>query len=143
MKKIIILMIAMILLAPVSAAAKSETVNGAKITVTATKNKVTVKWRWKKYKTFRIKGAKVVFISERNLTERKLLTRKAKRIVYVERCIGRVTTNDLDGVTTNGEYISYRSLRGYARKGDEVLSYFVYDPTTTWIDDSYRFDVIL
>ena len=129
---------------PVSAKTVSECVNGAKIAVASNGNRVTVKWRGKKYRTFRLRKAKVVFVSEGRLTRKMLLTRKAKRIVYVERIVGRVVNSNMDGVTTNGHYMSYRSLRGYAHKGDEVVTYCVYNPSTKWIDDiTDRFDVVL
>lgn len=129
---------------PISAKTVSECVNVAKIAVASNGNRVTIKWRGKKYRTFRIRKAKVVFISEGKLTRRMLLTRKANRIVYVERIVGKVTTDNLDGKTTTGNYISYRSLCGYAHKGDEVVTWCVYNPFTKWIDDiTDRFDVIL
>lgn len=129
---------------PVSAKTVSECVNGAKIAVASNGNRVTVKWRGKKYRTFRLAKAKIRFVSEGKLTRRQLLSRKAKRIVYVERIVGRVTDNKLNGVTTNGHYMSYRSLRGYAHKGDEVVTYCVYNPFSNAIDDVIdRFDVVL
>lgn len=73
-----------------------------------------------------------------------LLARKAKRIVYVERIVGKVVNSNMDGLTTNGHYMSYRSLRGYAKKGDEVVTYCVYNPFSKAIDDVIdRFDVVL
>lgn len=129
---------------PVSARTVTETVNGATIAVASNGNRVTVKWRGKKYRVFRLRKAKIRFISEGKLTRRMLLTRKANRIVYIERIVGRVTDDALNGKTTKGNYISYSCLSGYAHKGDEVVTWCVYDPSTKWIDDiTDRFDVIL
>ena len=129
---------------PVSAKTVSECVNGAKIAVASNGNRVTVRWRGKKYRTFRLRKAKIRFVSEGKLTRKMLLTRKAKRIVYVERIVGKVINSNMDGVTTNGHYMSYRSLRGYAHKGDEVVTYCVYNPFSNAIDDIIdRFDVVL
>lgn len=129
---------------PVSARTVSETVNGAKIAVASNGNRVTVKWRGKKYRTFRLRKAKIRFVSEGKLTRRMLLARKAKRIVYVERIVGKVVNSNMDGLTTNGHYMSYRSLRGYVHKGDEVVTYCVYNPFSKAIDDVIdRFDVVL
>lgn len=129
---------------PVSARTVSETVNNATIAVDSNGNRVTVKWRGKKYRTFRLRKAKVVFVSEGKLTRRQLLSRKTNRIVYVERIVGKVINSNMDGLTTNGHYMSYRSLRGYAHKGDEVVTWCVYNPFSRAIDDVIdRFDVIL
>lgn len=128
----------------VSAKTVSECVNGAKIAVTSNGNRVTIKWRGKKYRTFRLRKAKVVFVSEGKLTRRMLLSRKTNRIVYVERIVGRVTDNALNGKTTNGNSMVYSSLRGYAHKGDEVVTWCVYNPFSRAVDDVIdRFDVIL
>lgn len=129
---------------PVSAKTVSECVNGAKIAVASNGNRVTVKWRGKKYWTFRLAKAKIRFVSEGKLTRHMLLSRKAKHIVYVERIVGKVVNSNMDGLTTNGHYMSYRSLRGYAHKGDEVATYCVYNPFSNAIDDVIdRFDVVL
>lgn len=128
----------------VSARTVKESVNGATIAVASNGNRVTVKWRGKKYRVFRLRKAKIRFVSEGKLTRRMLLARKAKRIVYVERIVGKVVNSNMDGLTTNGHYMSYRSLRGYAKKGDEVVTYCVYNPFSKAIDDVIdRFDVVL
>lgn len=128
----------------VSARTVKESVNGATIAVVSNGNRVTVKWRGKKYRTFRLHKAKIRFISEGKLTRHMLLSRKAKHIVYVERIVGKVVNSNMDGLTTNGHYMSYRSLRGYVHKGDEVVTYCVYNPFSKAIDDIIdRFDVVL
>ena len=128
----------------VSAKTVSECVNGAKIAVTTNGKRVTIKWRGKKYWTFRLRKAKIVFVSEGKLTRRQLLSRKADRIVYVVRIIGHVIDNALNGKTTRGSKIAYTSLLGYAHKGDQIMTWCVYDPFSRSDDGVIdRFDVIM
>lgn len=128
----------------VSARTVKESVNGATIAVVSNGNRVTVKWRGKKYWTFRLRKAKIVFVSEGKLTRKQLLSRKADRIVYVVRIIGHVTDNALNGKTTRGSKIAYTSLLGYAHKGDQIMTWCVYDPFSRSDDGVIdRFDVIM
>jgi len=89
-------------------------------------------------------SGKVRVVNEKKLTARMLKNRRNK-VIYIERVVGYVTNNRLDGRTTAGGYISYRSnksLRGKIRKGDKIISYFIYNPYTTWLDDvDERYDV--
>lgn len=119
-----------------------ERVNGYTISVTQSKQKTTVKWNGKKIHSYKFRG-KTKIVSERKLTEKMLLRRKNKTL-YIERIIGKVVNNRLDGETTEGHYMSYRCLRGKAHKGDVIITYCIYNPFTKWIDDiDERYDIIL
>ena len=62
--------------------------------------------------------------------------------VIVERTKGIVLDDELNG-SAEGYYISYRSVEG-AQPGDEVITYLVYNPATSYIDDIIeRYDVIV
>lgn len=88
-------------------------------------------------------SGKIRVISEKKLTHR-MLRKRRNKVLYVEKIIGRVVNNKLDGRTSNGNYISYRSLRGKVRKGSKVVTYFIYSPYTTWTDDiDERYDTII
>ena len=59
--------------------------------------------------------------------------------IIIEKVIGKVTTDNLDGEIMNVgknmyDYISYRCVEG-VKKGDVVLTYFVYNPFTNAEDD--------
>ena len=110
------------------------TVNGYEIKVTYKNGKTKVKWNGWTIHTYRGKY-KVKIISEKKLTSKKLIERKDKKVLYIEKVTGRVTNKHLDGKTSNGGYISYRCLGNKVRRGDKVVSFFVYNPTTRWIDD--------
>ena len=86
-------------------------------------------------------SGKVRVVSERKLTAR-MLRRRRNKYIYIEKVTGYVVNNRLDGKTSTGGYISYKSLRGKIHKGDKIISYFVYNPYTRWIDDiDERYDV--
>lgn len=64
--------------------------------------------------------------------------------IVIEKCIGRVTSENGDGKILNGEgYISYTGVSG-AKKGNVILTYFVYSPDSNFEDDIIsRFDYII
>jgi len=118
-----------------------DTVNGYTIKVTQSKGKTKIYWNGKKIRQYRFAG-KVKIVDERKLTAKKLINRKNK-VLYIEKCTGVVTDRKLNGRRKLG-YISYRSLKGKVRKGDYVVTYLVYNPHTSWIDDiAERYDVPL
>ena len=62
--------------------------------------------------------------------------------VIVERTKGIVLDDELNG-SAEDHYISYRSVEG-AQPGDEIITYLVYNPATSYIDDIIeRYDVII
>lgn len=76
--------------------------------------------------------------------------------IIVEKIVGKVTNNELDGKILNcnaeeggytnkdgGNYISYKRVDG-AKKGDKVLTYYIYNPFTNEQDDVLtRLDFII
>lgn len=68
--------------------------------------------------------------------------------IVIERTIGVVKNDNKDGEILNPadeerDYISYRSVDG-CKKGDKVMTYFVYNPGNNKIDDvMYRTDYII
>lgn len=143
MKKIILFMLFVILATPTQAKTVArETIGGYTISATQSRNVTKVKWCGKTYRKYHFKG-EVRIVSEGRLTTKMLRKRKGK-VLYIERIIGTVVNDHLDGRTTENHYISYRCLKGKAHKGDTVVTYCVYNPYTRWIDDiSDRFDIIL
>ena len=67
--------------------------------------------------------------------------------VIIERCVGVVISDGKDGKILNSSdaahnYISYAGVKG-AKKGDKIVTYFVYDPETNYEDDILeRYDYI-
>ena len=63
--------------------------------------------------------------------------------IVMEKCIGRVTSENGDGEILNGNgYISYTGIN--AKKGNVILTYFVYNPDSNFEDDIIsRFDYII
>lgn len=62
--------------------------------------------------------------------------------VIVERTKGIVLDDELNG-SEEDHYISYKSVEG-AQPGDEIITYLVYNPATSYIDDIIeRYDVIV
>lgn len=145
MKKIIFMVFIFTILLSLTAEAKTvakEKINGYSISVEQRGRKTVIKWNGKKIHSYRFKG-KVKIVPERKLTEKMLLRRKNKTL-YIERIIGKVINNRLDGETTEGHYMCYKSLKGKVHKGDVVITYCVYNPFTRWIDDiDERYDIIL
>ena len=116
--------------------------NGYTIAVTQSKAGTKVRWNNKVIRWYDFSG-KVKIISEKKLTN-KMLYRRKNRILYIERIVGKCINNNLDGITSCGSYISYRSQRGYVHKGDTVVTYCVYCPYTHWTDDiDERYDVVI
>jgi len=121
----------------------TETINGYTIRITQHGDATKIKWCGKTYRKYHHFRGEVRIVSEGKLTARKLWSRKDKTL-YIERIVGRVINNRLDGVSSNGGYISYKCLKGKVHKGDTIVTYCVYNPFTRWIDDvSDRFDIIL
>ena len=69
--------------------------------------------------------------------------------IIVEKTIGKVTTSRGDGTIINcsnpeKDYISYASSNISYEIGDEVLTYFIYNPDNNIEDDIiFRFDYII
>jgi len=141
MKKLIIIIVMLVMFfIPIKANAKVA-VRENRLTVIQGKFGTKVKWDGKVIRWYDFNG-NVKLISERKLTERKLVSRK-NRFLYIEKITGRVVNNYLDGRTTNGSYISYRCMKGKVHKGDVIITYCVYNPYTHWVDDvDERYDVI-
>lgn len=76
-----------------------------------------------------------------------ILTRRDGKII-VEKVIGTVENYKLDGKilnchADNGDYISYKRVDG-AKKGDKIVTYFIYNPFTNAEDDVMtRLDFII
>ena len=93
-------------------------------------------------KTPNINKAPITKVVDCNkLTENMLLHRSSKKrhIMYIERVFGIVKDNKKNGKIINrskdcGSYISYRGVKG-AKKGDQIITYFVYNPYTNYTDD--------
>lgn len=145
---VMVLMLVVFVLPALPAEAKAkaktvveETVNGYQLKVTQSKGTGTkVLWNGRVYGWYDFNG-NVKIVPERKLTRQKLIARKDK-VLYIEKIVGVVTTKNLDGRTTRGNYISYRCLKGKVKRGDWVITYCVYSPYTRWVDDvQLRFDV--
>lgn len=91
---------------------------------------------------------KIRVYDQKELTYEILTNRMKKSEIIIEKCVGKVTSKKLDGKIINPaqkgyDYISYRSVEG-ARKGDKIVTYFVYNPYTNAEDDIIlRMDFIL
>lgn len=151
---IIIIVTLMIMISGVTASGKttrkagriktvvSETVGEFSISARQGKGKTYLYWNGKLIKTFNFSG-KVKIIPEGKYTYARRRSRKGK-VLYIERCVGSVTSSRMDGITTNGDYISYRCLQGKAYPGDVIVTYLVYSPHNNLIDDvTDRCDAIL
>ena len=80
--------------------------------------------------------------STSELTSEMLENRMNGDKVIVERTKGIVLDDELNG-SAEDYYISYRSVEG-AQPGDEIITYLVYNPATSYIDDIIeRYDVIV
>lgn len=68
----------------------------------------------------------------------KILNKRKSNILIIERCVGVVTNSKRDGKIFNtkskNNYISYRRVKG-AKKGDKIVSFFIYNPYTQYDDD--------
>lgn len=85
------------------------------------------------------------------LTAEILENRTQQDSIIIERVIGMVTNREQDGDgivlnTTDAEhnYISYRSVDFETCEGTIILTYFVYNPGTDYVDDIMeRYDFVL
>lgn len=102
-----------------------------------------------------IKNINIMEIYDTNdLTPQIMAERNGK--IIVEKIIGQVTTDGLDGEILNcnvdeggytnkdgGNYINYERVEG-AKKGDKILTYYIYSPFTNEQDDVLtRLDFII
>lgn len=102
-----------------------------------------------------IKNVDTIQVYETNeLTPQIMANRNGK--IIVEKIIGQVTNDNLDGKILNcdinnggytnkdgGNYINYERVNG-AKKGDKVLTYYIYNPFTNEQDDVLtRMDFII
>ena len=142
-KKIVIIILCVLAILAINGNTYAKTVLKAnRLTVTQGRFGTKVKWDGKVIRWYDFNG-KVKLVPERKLTVRMLEKRK-NRTLYIEKITGCVLNNRLDGRTTNGNYISYRSLKGKVHKGDVIITYCVYNPYTHWIDDiDERYDIII
>lgn len=120
----------------------TESINGYSLRITQHGDATKVKWCGKTYRKYHFRG-RVKIVAEGRLTAKMLRKRKGKTL-YIERIVGKVINNRMDGETSGGYYISYKSLKGKAHKGNTIITYCVYNPFTRWTDDiDERYDVIL
>lgn len=139
MKRLFPLLLLMVLLSAVTVQGKS--ISDGPVTVTQSKGKTTVKWMGKTIHRYRFSG-KVKIVPEGKLT-RKMLTARKGKVLYVEKIYGQILNRRLDGMTSCVYYISYKSLAGKVHKGNQIITYCVYNPYTKWIDDiDERYDQI-
>lgn len=89
-----------------------------------------------------------------DLTPEMMANRNGK--IIVEKIVGKVTNDELDGEILNcdtaeggytnkdgGNYINYERVEG-AKKGDKILTYYIYNPFTNEQDDVLtRLDFII
>ena len=89
-----------------------------------------------------------------DLTPEVMANRNGK--IIIEKIVGKVTNDKLDGIILNcntedggytnkdgGNYISYKRVDG-VKKGDKVLTYYIYNPFTNEQDDVLtRLDFII
>lgn len=143
MKKIIMMVMIFICVFAINGNANAKVVAKERcLTVTQSRDGTRVKWGKKVIRWYDFHG-KVKIVNGNQLTEHKLIKRK-NRVLYIERIVGQVVNKRLDGRTSDGYYISYKSLKGKAHKGNVVITYCVYNPYTHWIDDiNERYDIII
>lgn len=143
MKKVFIIFVIFVFVFSINGNANAKVVAKERcLTVTQTKAGTKVRWMGRIIRWYDFYG-KVKIVNGNQLTERKLVKRKNK-VLYIERIVGQVINNRLDGKTSDGYYISYKSLKGKAHKGNVVITYCVYNPYTHWIDDiDERYDIII
>lgn len=96
----------------------------------------------------------MVIYNTNDLTPEIMANRNGK--IIVEKIVGKVTNDKLDGEILNcnvddggytnkdgGNYISYKRVEG-AKKGDKILTYYIYNPFTNEQDDVLtRLDFII
>lgn len=88
-----------------------------------TNRKLAVRYCKRHYPKCKIKFVK--------LGSNKVLNRKGKKIVYVERIVSRSKGNY--GLTIKGKY--YIKYNKWVKKGKKVVSYCIWNPHTNYIDD--------
>ena len=148
MKKLMILVTMFIMLVTVNPAfgktVARETIGDYTISAVRKNNTIKIKWNGKTIHTYRNFKGKVKILPERKLTA-KMLTSRKNKVIYIERVVGVITDDNLNGITTGSGYTHYRrSLKGIGKKGDIVVSYCVYSPFKNTIDDyDERYDIIL
>jgi len=142
MKKVFIIFVIFVFAFSINGNANAKVVAKERyLTVTQTKAGTKVRWMGRIIRWYDFHG-KVKIVNGNQLTERKLINRKNK-VLYIERIVGRVINNRLDGKTSDGYYISYKSLKGKVHKGSLIITYCVYNPYTHWVDDiDERYDII-
>jgi len=121
-----------------------DSVNGYTIKAVYYNGKTRICWNGKTYSTYNGKY-KVRIINERDFTYEKKIRRKNDRIIYIEKVTGKCVKNNYwkDGESYYG-YISYRCLGNKVHRGDKIITYFVWDPTSNSPDGcDDRFDVPL
>jgi len=122
----------------------SDSTNGYTIKATYSNGKTRILWNGKIYHTYRGKY-RVKVINESDFTREMKIRRKNDRIIYIEKVTGRCIRNNYwrDGKSYYG-YISYRCLGNKVRRGDKVVTYFVWCPNDNSPDGcDERFDVPL
>lgn len=94
-----------------------------------------------------IKDINIVEVYDSTELTTDILTNRDGKII-IEKVIGEVTTQDLDGKilncnANNNGYISYKNTDG-VKKGNIVLTYYVYNPLSNVEDDVLtRIDYII
>lgn len=94
-----------------------------------------------------VTNVKSIEIYDSSKLTQDILTHRNGKII-VEKVIGEVTNNKLDGKILNckvdsGDYISYKRVEN-AKKGDKIVTYFIYNPFTNVEDDVMnRMDFII
>lgn len=92
-------------------------------------------------------GEEVVIYNSEELSTEMIESRDGSEVI-VERCYGVVVNNDGDGLVLHPYdedygYISYRRCDG-VRTGTLMLTYLVYNPETTYLDDIIeRYDCVV
>lgn len=90
-----------------------------------------------KYKNYSIR-----ILPEDKITSKILKARKGKKELLVERIEGYVVNLNQDGITKEGNYISYRNIDGLGCLS-KVYTYLVFNPKTSGVDDVIgRFDFV-
>ena len=146
MKKKLIVLASILILSTTPVAAKTvvkDTTAGYTIKVQQSKYGTRIRWNGRTIRYYDGFTAKVKLVYEKKLTLKMLIHRKNK-VLYIEKVKGKVINNSLDGRTSCGRYICYQRLDGKVKKGDIVITYYVYNPYTNYDDDrDERYDVII
>ena len=92
----------------------------------------------------------ILLLDTKDMTQDILENRKGNGVLIIERVIGIVDDDkEGDGIILNTSdkdhnYISYRNVNFETRNGTIILSYFVYNPNTNYVDDVVRrYDFVL